>query len=63
MDYTSRNHSKYSLMAHLIFVCKYRKPLMAKLGNEIKTILYAVAEGHDIAIIEMESDKDHVHID
>ncbi|WP_103899153.1 transposase [Petrotoga halophila] len=25
MDYVSRNHSKYLLMVHLIFVCKYRK--------------------------------------
>ena len=49
-------------MAHLIFVCKYRKQLMTKFGDEIKAIMYAVAEDDDIGILEMETDKDHVHI-
>ncbi|HBF1809478.1 hypothetical protein [Clostridioides difficile] len=25
MDYLGRNHFKYLLLVHLIFVCKYRK--------------------------------------
>ena len=25
MDYRSKNHSKYLIMYHIIFVCKYRK--------------------------------------
>jgi len=49
-------------MAHLIFVCKYRKRLMLTFGDEIKSILYSIAEDHDIGIIEMEADKDHIHI-
>ena len=42
MDYVSRNYSKYLLMAHLIFtikhlifVCKYRKNLLVRNGDEI----------------------------
>jgi putative transposase len=38
MDYVSKNHSKYLLMAHLIFVCKYKKELLIKYGDEIKSI-------------------------
>ena len=34
MDYTSKNHSKYLLMVHLIFVTKYRKQLLVKYGDE-----------------------------
>ena len=62
MDYISRNHSKYLLMAHLIFVTKYRKQLLIKYGNEIKQILSDIAEEKDFEIIEMEVDKDHVHL-
>ena len=62
MDYISRNHSKYLLMAHLIFVSKYRKQLSIKYGNEIKQILSDIAEEKDFEIIEMEVDKDHVHL-
>jgi len=62
VDYISRNHSKYLLMAHLIFVSKYRKQLLIKYGNEIKQILSDIAEEKDFEIIEMEVDKDHVHL-
>jgi putative transposase len=59
MDYISRNHSKYFLMAHLIFVTKYRKKLLIKYGDEIKQILSDIVEEKDFEIIKMEVDKDH----
>jgi putative transposase len=49
-------------MAHLIFVTKYRKKLLIKYGDEIKQILSDIAEEKDFEIIEMEVDKDHVHL-
>jgi len=49
-------------MIHLIFVCKYRKKLLAKFGNQIKKILKDIAEEKDFEIIEMEVDKDHIHL-
>ncbi|WP_125005360.1 IS200/IS605 family transposase [Clostridium tagluense] len=57
MDYISQNHSK-----HLIFSCKYRKKLLIRYGKEIKKILCDIAEEKDLNIIEMEVDKDHIHI-
>lgn len=62
MDYISQNHSKHLLMCHLIFSCKYRKKLLIKYGEEIKQILYDIAEEKDLNIIEMEVDKDHIHV-
>ena len=62
MDNTSRNHSKYLLMAHLIFVCKYRKKLLTKFGSEIKQLFLDIAEENDLIIVEMEVDKDHIHL-
>ena len=62
MDYTSRNHSKYCLMAHLIFVCKYRKKLLSVFGDTIKHLMYNIAEEHDFGIMEIEVDKDHIHL-
>ena len=61
MDYVSRNHSKYLLMCHLIFVCKYRKKLLVRYYKEIKKLFYDIAEEKDLNIIEMEVDKDHIH--
>lgn len=62
MDYECINHSKYSLIVHLIFVCKYRKKLLIKFGSEIKEILRKVAKEHNVLIMEMEVDVDHIHI-
>jgi putative transposase len=41
-------------MIHLIFVCKYRKKLLVRFGNEIKQLFYDVADEKDLFIIEME---------
>ena len=62
MDYTSQNHSKHLLMVHFIFVCKYRKHLLIKLGEQIKELFRVIAEEHSIMIIETEVDKTHIHL-
>ena len=61
MDYISKNHSKYLIMVHLIFVCKYRKHLLVPFGERIKNFMLEIAEENVFEIIEMEVDKDHIH--
>lgn len=60
MDYRVKNHSKYLLMAHVIFVCKYRKPLLEPLGSEVKRMMLDISTYYDFTILEMEVDKDHI---
>ncbi len=48
-------------MAHLIFVCKYRKHILVGYGDQIKQLLNGFEE-KDFEIIEMEVDKDHDHL-
>jgi len=63
MDYVTKNHAKYLLLAHLIFVCKYRrKLLLGTIEIQIKQLLHDVAKENDFEIIKMETDKDHVHL-
>lgn len=38
MDYQSKNHAKFLILYHLIFVCKYRKKLLVFYGNEVKLL-------------------------
>ena len=62
-DYISRNHSKFLLMFHVIFVCKYRRKLLVGgIGDDMKRILCKVAEESDFDIDIAESDKDHIHL-
>ena len=53
-NYKSKNHSKFTLKYHIIFVCKYRKKLLVRFGNEIKQLFYDIADEKDLFIIEME---------
>ena len=62
MNYVSKNHSKYLLMVHLIFVVKYRKPLLKNLGEEVKNLFSQIANEKGYSIIEMEADVDHIHL-
>ena len=61
-NYKSKNHSKFILTYHIIFVCKYRKKLLIKYGEDVKQIMYDISKKYDFDIKEMEVDKDHIHI-
>ena len=62
MEYKTLNHSKFLLLFHTVFVYKYRKRLLVKLGDEIKSILYNVASKSDFVIETLEVDIDHIRI-
>lgn len=62
-EYVSKNHSKFLLKYHIIFVCKYRrKLLLGNLASCLKNILIDVANKSDFRIEVVETDKDHVHL-
>jgi len=63
-EYYRGHHNKYRLTIHLIFVAKYRKKLFVSryIVEDIKQILHDVSLSKGWKIIEMETDKDHVHI-
>ena len=61
MKYETRNHSKFLLMYHVIFVCKYRKTILDPISEELKQIIYDISKESDFEILEMETDKDHIH--
>jgi len=62
MEYISENHSKHLLICHLIFVCKYRKKLLLKVGDDIKTEIESIANHYGWQIIKQEIDQGHIHI-
>jgi putative transposase len=60
MEYVTKNHSKFLLMYHFIFVVKYRKKIIDRFP--IKDILQKISDDSDFNILKMETDKDHVHL-
>lgn len=63
-DYKRNGHAKFSMKVHLIFVTKYRKKIFKtfEYSDDIKQFLYDTAQKYGYSIIQMETDKDHVHI-
>ena len=63
-DYNRGGHSKYNMKVHLIFVTKYRKQIFksGKRADDVKQFLYDAVKKYGYDIIQMEIDKDHVHI-
>lgn len=61
--YKRKNHAKYSLKVHLIFVVKYRKKLITpEISFFIKTIFTRVADRSGFRIELMETGEDHIHM-
>ena len=60
--YESKNRVKYFLLVHLIFVVKYRKPLLSVFGQEVKDRMYEIAKTSRFEIETMEVDQDHIHL-
>ena len=62
--YKSKNHSKYSSKAHIVFTTKYRKPLLANnfIANQMKLKLIDIESKSNFTIEIAEVDKDHIHI-
>lgn len=42
--YKRKNHEKYSLIIHLVFIVKYRYPLLIRLGKEVGRLIFEACE-------------------
>ena len=60
MEYLTKNHSKYLLQYHIIFVVKYRLKIIDQFP--IKDICSQLSINDNYIIKVMEVDKDHIHL-
>ena len=61
--YQTTNRAKHNLKIHLILVCKYRKKLLyGELDVFLKAIISNIKQKSDFEIVEVETDKDHIHL-
>jgi putative transposase len=61
MDYQSKNHAKFLILYHLIFVCKYRQKLLVSNGNEVKQLFEEIAARSAFSFETLKVDQDHIH--
>ena len=63
-DYHTSSHAVFLLQYHLVLVTKYRKKVLAgEVAEDLKSICQRlITENFEGRIVEMETDKDHIHI-
>ncbi|KMT22912.1 IS200/IS605 family transposase [Clostridium cylindrosporum] len=53
----------YVIQYHIVWCVKYRyKLLVENIEKDLKIIINQLATANDITIVEMESDKDYIHL-
>jgi len=61
-EYHSNNHCKYLLKYHVVLVCKFRKPLLIKLGDYVKSIIVNYCSKQRWVLVAVETDRNHIHL-
>lgn len=63
-DLERGRHSVYSIQYHLVQCVKYRRNVIdnEKIIDDLKTIFRKISEKFEVEILNMEPDKDHIHV-
>ena len=63
MEYKKKAHSVYLMTYHLVFVTKYRKPVISdEIGDFMKILCSEICKEHGGELISAELDTDHLHL-
>jgi putative transposase len=62
-NYRKTAHSVYDIKYHLVWITKYRKPVLeGELARRIRELIRQICKAKDVEIIQGHVSKDHVHL-
>jgi putative transposase len=62
-DYRHGAHSVFEIHLHLVWVTKYRKPILrGEVGLRVRELIREICGAHDVLILKGHVSKDHVHL-
>ena len=62
-NYRKSSHTVYDIKYHIVWITKYRKPVLGgKLSERIRDLIREICKSKDVEIIRGHISKDHVHI-
>jgi len=62
-EYRHGAHSVFEIHLHLVWVTKYRKPvLVGPVGHRVRDLIREICGGLDVHILKGHVSKDHVHL-
>ena len=63
MSYRKTAHSVYDLKYHIVWITKYRKPIMrGEIGKRVRELIRQTCASLDVYIVKGHVSKDHVHL-
>lgn len=63
MEYNKKSHSVYLLTYHIVFVTKYRRPVISdEIGDFMKNHAEYLCGRFDVKVLSIETDRDHMHL-
>ena len=63
MDYRHGSHTVFQIHLHLVWVTKYRKPILrGEVGTRIREVIRRVCRDEDVEILKGSISRDHVHL-
>ena len=63
MKVKSTRHSKYNINYHLVWIPKYREPILTgEVAQHLEEIFHIIAEKKDVEILSLEIMPDHIHL-
>ena len=61
--YRKSSHTTYDIKYHLVWITKYRKPVLTgEIANRVRELIREICKGKEIEIIKGHVSRDHVHI-
>ena len=62
-NYRKTSHSVYDLKVHLVWITKYRKPvLFGNVATRLRDLVREICKSLDVEILKGHVSKDHVHL-
>lgn len=63
MNYRKTAHSIYDLKYHIVWITKYRKPILrGAIGKRVRELIRQTCASLDVYIVKGHISKDHVHL-
>ena len=61
--YRKTSHSVYDIKYHIVWITKYRKPiLVGELARRVRELLRQICKSHDVEIVKGHVSRNHIHL-
>ena len=61
--YRKTSHSLYDIKYHLVWITKYRKPVLSgEIGKRCRSLIREICKKNEVEIIRGHVSKDHIHL-